>query len=67
MQGQRGDPNSMEFSNYLFSSGGAYVDDKGKSALNSPAGNKAMTLYADAIKNAARPARFPPPSTIPCA
>jgi ABC-type glycerol-3-phosphate transport system substrate-binding protein len=54
MQGQRGDPNSMEFSNYLFSSGGAYVDDKGKSALNSPAGNKAMTLYADAIKNAAQ-------------
>lgn len=54
MQGQRGDPNSMEFSNYLFASGGAYVDDKGKSALNSPAGNKAMTLYADAIKNAAQ-------------
>lgn len=54
MQGQRGDPNSMEFSNYLFASGGAYIDDKGKSALNSPAGNKAMTLYADAIKNAAQ-------------
>ncbi|WP_142502906.1 extracellular solute-binding protein [Klebsiella sp. 2680] len=54
MQGQRGDPNSMEFSNYLFASGGAYVDGKGKSALNSPAGNKAMTLYADAIKNAAQ-------------
>lgn len=54
MQGQRGDPNSMEFSNYLFASGGAYLDDKGKSALNSPAGNKAMTLYADAIKNAAQ-------------
>jgi len=54
MQGQRGDPNSMEFSNYLFASGGAYLDDKGKSALNSPAGHKAMSLYADAIQNAAQ-------------
>lgn len=54
MQGQRGDPNSMEFSNYLFASGGAYLNDKGKSALNSPEGHKAMSLYADAIKNAAQ-------------
>lgn len=54
MQGQRGDPNSMEFSNYLFAVGGDYVDGQGKSALNSPAGHKAMSLYADAIKNAAQ-------------
>ncbi len=54
MQGQRGDPNSMEFSNYLFASGGAYVNAEGKSALNGPAGHKAMSLYADAIKNAAQ-------------
>lgn len=54
MQGQRGDPNSMEFSNYLFASGGEYLNDKGKSALNSPEGHKAMSLYADAIQNAAQ-------------
>lgn len=54
MQGQRGDPNSMEFSNYLFSSGGHYLDKDGKVALNSPEGVKALQLYVDNIKNGAQ-------------
>lgn len=54
MQGQRGDPNSMEFSNYLFSSGGNYVDKDGKVTLNSPEGLKALQLYADNMKNGAQ-------------
>ena len=54
MQGQRGDPNSMEFSNYLFSAGGNYLDKDGKVALNSPEGAKALALYADNIKNGAQ-------------
>jgi ABC-type glycerol-3-phosphate transport system substrate-binding protein len=52
MQSQRGDPNSMEFSNYLFSAGGAYLDADRKVVLDSPQGVKALTLYVDAIKNA---------------
>ena len=39
MQGQRGDPNSMEFSNYLFSAGGSYLDKDGNVTLNSPEAN----------------------------
>lgn len=54
MQGQRGDPNSMEFSNYLFSAGGAYLDADKKVVLDSPEGVKALTLYVDAIKNGAQ-------------
>ena len=54
MQGQRGDPNSMEFSNYLFSSGGAYLDKDRKVSLNSPAGEKALEFYVDNIKNGAQ-------------
>ena len=54
MQGQRGDPNSMEFSNYLFSAGGHYQDKSGKVVLDSPAGKKALELYVDNIKNAAQ-------------
>lgn len=53
MQGQRGDPNSMEFSNYLFSAGGSYLDD-GKVALDSPAGKTAIDLYVDNVKNGAQ-------------
>jgi len=53
MQGQRGDPNSMEFSNYLFSEGGAYLDGK-KVVLDSPAAKKALALYVDNIKNGAQ-------------
>lgn len=54
MQGQRGDPNSMEFSNYLFSSGGAYLDKDGKVALDSPAARTALDLYVDNVKNGAQ-------------
>ena len=54
MQSQRGDPNSMEFSNYLFSNGGRYLDDSGKVALNSPEAVKALELYVDNIKNGAQ-------------
>lgn len=53
MQGQRGDPNSMEFSNYLFSSGGAYMKN-GKVVLDNAAGLKALNLYIDNIQNAAQ-------------
>lgn len=54
MQGQRGDPNSMEFSNYLFSAGGEYVDKDGKVVLNSDAGKKALGLYVDNIQHGAQ-------------
>jgi ABC-type glycerol-3-phosphate transport system substrate-binding protein len=54
MQSQRGDPNSMEFSNYLFSNGGHYLDDSGKVALNSPEAVKALELYVDNLKNGAQ-------------
>lgn len=54
MQGQRGDPNSMEFSNYLFAAGGAYLDVDRKVVLNSAAGERALSLYVEAIQNAAQ-------------
>jgi multiple sugar transport system substrate-binding protein len=54
MQGQRGDPNSMEFSNYLFAAGGAYLGDDKKVTLNSPEGKVAIDLYVDNIKNGAQ-------------
>ena len=54
MQGQKGDPNAMEFSNYLYSAGGTYLDDAGQVALDSDAAVTALTLYADAIQNAAQ-------------
>lgn len=54
MQGQRGDPNSMEFSNYLFSSGGSYLGDGKKVTLDSPEGKVALDLYVDNIKNGAQ-------------
>lgn len=54
MQGQRGDPDSMEFSNYLFSAGGKYVGSDGKVALDSAAGKTALNLYVDNIKNGAQ-------------
>ncbi len=54
MQGQRGDPNSMEFSNYLFSAGGSYLGADGKVSLNSAEGKKALDLYVDNIQNGAQ-------------
>lgn len=53
MQGQRGDPNFMEFSNYLFAVGGDYVDQNWRVTLDSPQGNQALTLYIKNIRNAA--------------
>lgn len=54
MQGQRGDPNSMEFSNYLFAAGGSYMDASRKVTLDSPEAKKALGLYVDAMQNAAQ-------------
>lgn len=54
MQGQRGDPNSMEFSNYLFAAGGDYLDADGKVVLDSEAGRTALSLYVRAMQNAAQ-------------
>ncbi|MFV0245073.1 MAG: ABC transporter substrate-binding protein [Qingshengfaniella sp.] len=54
MQGQRGDPNAMEFSNYLFAAGGQYLDAAGKVVLNSEAGIRALTAYTDMITQAAQ-------------
>jgi multiple sugar transport system substrate-binding protein len=54
MQSQRGDPNSMEFSNYLFANGGRYLDDRGEVALDSPEAVKALELYVDNIQNGAQ-------------
>lgn len=54
MQSQRGDPNSMEFSNYLFANGGRYLDENRKVVLNSPEGVQALEMYVDNIKNGAQ-------------
>jgi multiple sugar transport system substrate-binding protein len=54
MQSQRGDPNSMEFSNYLFANGGEYLSADGAVALDSPEAVKALELYVDNIQNGAQ-------------
>jgi ABC-type glycerol-3-phosphate transport system substrate-binding protein len=54
MQSQRGDPNSMEFSNYLFANGGQYLSADGNVALDSPEAVKALELYVDNIQNGAQ-------------
>ncbi|NLH80262.1 MAG: extracellular solute-binding protein [Phyllobacteriaceae bacterium] len=54
MQGQRGDPNAMEFSNYLFSVDGSYIDAGRKVTLDSPAGRKALDLYVSNIRDGAQ-------------
>lgn len=53
MQGQRGDPNFLEFSNYLFGLGGSFVDDGWGVVLDGPLGREAMALYARNIQDAA--------------
>lgn len=53
MQGQRGDPNSMEFSNYLYAAGGEYLDGR-RVALDSPEARKALDLYTENVKNGAQ-------------
>jgi len=54
MQAQRGDPNALEFSNYLFSSDGSYLDANGNVTLESAQAVKALALYVDAVQNAAQ-------------
>ena len=54
MQGQAGDPNSLEFSNYLFSAGGSYLDGDGNVTLDSPEGLKALELYVANITSGAQ-------------
>ncbi|MDF3214376.1 MULTISPECIES: ABC transporter substrate-binding protein [Mesorhizobium] len=54
MQGQRGDPNSMEFSNYLFSAGGSYLNADGKASLDTAEAKKALDLYVDNIQHGAQ-------------
>ncbi len=54
MQGQRGDPNFMEFSNYLFGAGGDYADAHWNVTLDSPEGRKALSLYVKNIREAAQ-------------
>ena len=53
MQGQRGDPNFLEFANYLFGLGGDFADENWNVTLDSPEGRQAMALYARNIQNAA--------------
>ncbi len=54
MQGQRGDPNFMEFSNYLFAAGGDYVDANWRVTLNGPQGEKALGLYVRNLRQGAQ-------------
>ena len=53
MQGQRGDPNAMEFSNYLFGAGGRYMDGN-TVVLDSAEARNALDLYSDNIRNGAQ-------------
>lgn len=55
MMGLRPDPTTMEFLNYLYSSGGRIYDENWNVTINNEAGIKALTLYVDAMKNAAPP------------
>jgi len=53
MQGQRGDPNFLEFANYLFGLGGDFVDADWNVTLDSDVGRQAMALYARNLQDAA--------------
>ncbi|MGM8212230.1 extracellular solute-binding protein [Virgibacillus sp. W0430] len=55
MQGLRPDPITMEWLNYLFSSGGNFFDESGKAIINNEAGVEALELYIDSMTNAAPP------------
>ncbi len=55
MTGQQVDPITMEFCNFLYSSGGDYYDaDLTEPIINDENGVKAASLYVDAINNAAQ-------------
>ena len=53
MQAGRGDPIVMEWSNYLFSNGGAYYDENWRAVVNSPQAIEATELYIRNVKNGA--------------
>lgn len=56
MQGQRVDPITMEWSNYLYAMGGDYYDkDLTRPLINQPNAVKALEIYIDVMKNAAQP------------
>lgn len=55
MQGLRPDPTVMEFLNYLYAMGGSIYNEDGSVAINNEIGVEALTLYADAMANAAPP------------
>lgn len=54
MQGQRGDPNFMEFSNYVFGNGGDFADGSWHVTLDSPTGEQALDYYVKNIRQAAQ-------------
>jgi len=53
MQGGKGDPIAMEWSNYFFGLGGRFYDDNWKAAINSPIALKAIELYKKNIAQGA--------------
>ena len=56
MAGQRADPVVMEATNYVFSKGADFYNrETWTPTLDSPEGIKAITIYADLMKNAAQP------------
>jgi len=55
MMGLRPDPTTMEWLNYLYSMGGLIYDADWNTIVNNEQGVEALTLYADAMKNAAPP------------
>lgn len=53
MMGLRPDPISVEWLNYLYSSGGEFFNADGSPRVNDANGLKALSLYIDNMKNAA--------------
>ena len=53
MMGLRPDPISVEWLNYLYSSGGDFFNADGTPRINDASGQKALDLYVDNMKNAA--------------
>jgi ABC-type glycerol-3-phosphate transport system substrate-binding protein len=53
MMGLRPDPITMEWLNYLYSSGGLIYDEDWNVTVNNENGVEALTQYVDAMKNAA--------------
>jgi len=53
MMGLRPDPTTMEWLNFLYSSGGLLYDESWNTVVNNEAGIQALTLYVDLMKKAA--------------